>query len=81
LSSSMMLNVLIFAFLAGILGGLTSPVGAIVGGIAVGVIYNVAGSITVIGSTLETPVVLALIVIALLYRPTGLFGKRVQRRV
>jgi len=81
LNSAMMLNVLIFAFLAGILGGLTSPVGVVVGGIVVGVVDNIAGSITVIGSTLETPVVLSLIVLTLLIRPTGLFGKRVQRRV
>ena len=81
LNSSMMLNVLIFAFLAGILGGLNSPLGAVVGGLAVGIVDNIAGTISVIGSALETPVVLVLIVIVLLVRPTGLFGKRVQRRV
>ena len=81
LDSNLMLNVLIFAFLAAIVGGLTSPAGAVVGGLLVGVLDNFAGSFSLIGSQLKTPVMLGLIVVVLLVRPQGLFGRRVQRKV
>jgi branched-chain amino acid transport system permease protein len=81
LSSSLMLNVLIFAFLAAIVGGLTSPTGAVVGGLLVGVLDTSAGQVSWIGSQLKTPVMLVLIIVVLLLRPQGLFGKRIQKKV
>ncbi len=79
LSPSMMLGVLIFAFAAAVLGGLDSPLGAIVGGLTLGVVQNLAG--TYIGSEIDITVAFLVIIVVLLVRPTGLFGRRVLGRV
>jgi len=77
LHPGMMGPVLIYAFAAATLGGLDSPVGALVGGIAVGVIENLAGSyIPVVGSEVKQVVALVIIVAVLLLRPQGLFGRK-----
>src|SRR5437879_11675594 len=44
LEPNMMLGVLIYGFAAAVLGGLTSPPGAVVGGVLVGVVVNLAGA-------------------------------------
>jgi len=79
LSPGMMQGVLLFAFAAAVLGGLESPVGAIVGGLTVGVVQNMAG--TYIGSNIDITVAFLLIIVVLLVRPHGLFGRRVMQRV
>ncbi|CAN5638107.1 branched-chain amino acid ABC transporter permease [soil metagenome] len=80
LDPNMMGGVLIYAFAAALLGGIDSPWGAVVGGIAVGVIENLAGNY-VVGTELKLTVALLLIVGVLLVRPSGLFGRRVVTRV
>jgi branched-chain amino acid transport system permease protein len=79
LEPNMMSGILIYAFAAATLGGITSPVGAVVGGFLVGVIENLAG--TFIGTELKLTVALLIIVVVLLVRPSGLFGHAVVRRV
>jgi branched-chain amino acid transport system permease protein len=79
LSLSLMFNVLLFAFAAAVLGGLDSPVGAIVGGLAIGIIKNLAG--TYIDPSVDVTVAFILIVLVLMVRPTGIFGQRVMKRV
>ncbi len=80
LDPNMMGGVLIYAFAAAVLGGLTSPVGAVVGGLLVGVLESLAGTSSFIGSDLKTPVAFVVIVLVLLIRPAGLFGRtRVSR--
>jgi branched-chain amino acid transport system permease protein len=81
LSPNMMLSVLIFAFAAATLGGFDSPLGAIVGGLVVGVSENLAGTyIDAIGADLKIVVPILVIVGVLLVRPHGLFGHaRVER--
>jgi branched-chain amino acid transport system permease protein len=81
LSPNMMLSVLIFAFAAATLGGFESPLGAVVGGLVVGVSENLAGTyIDAIGADLKIVVPILIIVAVLLVRPHGLFGHaRVQR--
>jgi branched-chain amino acid transport system permease protein len=79
LSLSLMFNVLLFAFAAAVLGGLDSPIGAIVGGLAIGIIKNLAG--TYIDPSVDVTVAFILIVIVLMIRPTGIFGHRVLKRV
>ena len=79
LSPGMMQGVLLFAFAAAVLGVLESPVGAIVGGLTVGVVQNMAG--TYIGSNIDITVAFFLIIGVLLVRPHGLFGRRVMQRV
>jgi branched-chain amino acid transport system permease protein len=79
LSLSLMSNVLLFAFAAAVLGGLDSPVGAIVGGLAVGIIKNLAG--TYIDPGVDVTAAFIVIVLVLMIRPTGIFGRHVVRRV
>ncbi|WP_353813679.1 branched-chain amino acid ABC transporter permease [Agromyces sp. SYSU T00266] len=76
LHPGMMAPVLIYAFAAATLGGLQSPVGALVGGIVVGVVENLAGSYLPNGSEVKQVVALVIIVVVLLVRPQGLFGRR-----
>src|SRR5438045_2685998 len=82
LEPSMMLGVLLYGFAGAVLGGLTSPGGAVLGGFAVGVIENVAGTfIPYVGRELKLTIALILIVAVLMVRPSGLFGRSVVSRV
>jgi branched-chain amino acid transport system permease protein len=82
LDPNMMLVILIYAFAAAVLGGIDSPVGAVVGGLLLGVIINLLGRyVDFIGSDLRLPAALAVLLIVLLIRPAGLFGHAVVRRV
>jgi len=82
LHPGMMAPVLIYAFAAATLGGLDSPVGALVGGVVVGVVENLAGSyVPGIGGELKQIFALVIIVAVLLLRPQGLFGRKELVRV
>jgi branched-chain amino acid transport system permease protein len=82
LEPNMMGGILIYAFASATLGGFTSPVGAVIGGFLVGVIENLAGTyISFIGTSLKLTVALALIIVVLLVRPSGLLGRAVIHRV
>ncbi len=82
LDPNMMGGILIYAFASATLGGFTSPGGAVVGGLLVGVIENlVATYVSFIGTELKLTVALALIIMVLLFRPSGLFGRVTVRRV
>lgn len=82
LDPNLMFGVLIYAIAAAAVGGLDSPVGAVVGGLSIGVIENLAGSyIGFVGTDLKILVPLVLIVAVLLLRPQGLFGSRQVLRV
>jgi branched-chain amino acid transport system permease protein len=82
LDPNLMLVVLIYSFAAAVLGGIDSPVGAVVGGLILGVLINILGTyVDFIGGELRLPAALAVLVIVLLIRPHGLFGHKVVRRV
>jgi branched-chain amino acid transport system permease protein len=82
LDPNMMLIILIYAFAAAVLGGIDSPVGAVVGGLLLGVIINLLGRyVDFVGSDLRLPAALAVLLIVLMIRPAGLFGHTVVRRV
>jgi branched-chain amino acid transport system permease protein len=82
LDPNMMQTVLLYAFAAAILGGLDSPLGAVVGGLVLGLTINLLGRyVDWIGSTLKLPVALALILVLLLVKPGGLFSRLAVRRV
>jgi branched-chain amino acid transport system permease protein len=82
LDPNMMQTILLYAFAAAILGGLDSPIGAVVGGIVLGVTITLLGRyVEFIGSTLKLPAALLLIGLLLLVRPGGLFGSVAVRRV
>jgi branched-chain amino acid transport system permease protein len=82
LEPNMMQTVIIYAFAAAVLGGIESPLGAVVGGLIVGVTVNLAGTyIRGVGGDLQLAVALAIIVAALVVKPNGLFGRPSVRRV
>ena len=80
LEPNMMLGILLYGFAGAVVGGLTSPGGAVVGGFLMGVLENLAGEY-VIGSELKLTFALVVIVAVLLFKPAGLFGRVVVQRV
>jgi branched-chain amino acid transport system permease protein len=82
LTPNMMQAVLVYAFAAAVLGGLESPIGAVVGGLVLGVTLNMLGTyVHPVTSELRLPVALAILLLVLLVKPAGLFGRVVVRRV
>ncbi len=82
LDPNMMAGIQIYAFAAATVGGFTSPLGAVVGGFIVGVTENLVGTyVSFIGTELKLTVALAMIIIVLLVKPSGLFGRAIVRRV
>src|SRR3954447_16050618 len=82
LDPNMMQVILIYAFAAAVLGGLDSPVGAVVGGLLLGVSITLLGRyVGFVGETLKLPTALLIILIVLLVKPNGLFGRVAVRRV
>ncbi|HET9489686.1 MAG TPA: branched-chain amino acid ABC transporter permease [Methylomirabilota bacterium] len=82
LDPNMMGGILIYAFASATLGGFTSPGGAVLGGLIVGVVENLVGTyVRFIGTELKLTVALAIIIVVLLVKPSGLFGRAVVRRV
>jgi branched-chain amino acid transport system permease protein len=80
LDPNMMAGVLLYASAAAVLGGIDNPFGAVLGGFILGVLENVIGAF-VIGTELKLTVALAIMVITLLVKPSGLLGKVVVTRV
>jgi branched-chain amino acid transport system permease protein len=74
LDPNMMGGILLYAFAAALVGGIDSPMGAVIGGFVVGVLENVLGAF-VIGNELKLSVALVLIISVLLFKPSGFFGK------
>ncbi len=87
LTGSLMLGPFLLASVAAVLGGLDSPVGAVVGGLIVGLVQAfLVGYHPSIGSVELTPdllypVMLVILLGVLLFRPTGLFGSEKVERV
>jgi branched-chain amino acid transport system permease protein len=82
LQPTMMDTILIYAFAAAVVGGIESPLGAVVGGLALGVLLNLLGTyVGFVTSELRLPVALALLLLVIVVRPSGLFGRKVVRRV
>ncbi|HSV47239.1 MAG TPA: branched-chain amino acid ABC transporter permease [Ramlibacter sp.] len=82
LSPTMMAPVLVYALAAATLGGWGSAVGAIVGGLAIGVAESVGATyLPFIGAELRLAIPLAAMLAVLLLRPEGLFGRKLAVRV
>jgi len=82
LEPNLMQTIIIYAFAAAVLGGIESPLGAVVGGLIVGVTVNLAGAyIPFVGGDLQLAVALAIIVGVLVIKPNGLFGRASVRNV
>jgi branched-chain amino acid transport system permease protein len=81
LQPNMMQSVIIYAFAAAVLGGIDSPVGAVVGGLTLGVLLALIGAYVPALADLRLALSLLLIVVLLVVRPSGLFGQLHARRV
>jgi branched-chain amino acid transport system permease protein len=82
LEPTLMQPILVYAFAAAVLGGLESPGGAVVGGLAIGTFLNlIVGYVPQISSELQLPVAFAVLLAVLLVKPSGLFGRKEVRRV
>ncbi|HKB34761.1 MAG TPA: branched-chain amino acid ABC transporter permease [Candidatus Dormibacteraeota bacterium] len=82
LEPNMMQTIIIYAFAAAVLGGIESPLGAVIGGLIVGVTVNLAGTyVPFVGGDLQLAVALAIIIGVLVLKPNGLLGRPSVRRV
>lgn len=76
LAPTMMVSVLIYSLSAATLGGWDSPIGAIAGGLFIGVAESLAATfVPFIGAELKVAVPFAVMAIVLLVRPQGFFGR------
>ncbi len=67
------------AFVAAVLGGIGSIPGAMIGGLVLGIIEILAK--TYISSQLSDAIVFGILIVVLLFKPTGLLGKVIQEKV
>ena len=72
-------SIFVLGFTAAVIGGLDSPVGAVIGGVLLGVVLSYAGGY--LGSNLVLVYGLVALVLVLMVRPSGLFGRAAGRRV
>jgi branched-chain amino acid transport system permease protein len=80
-SASTMQGILVFAFAAAALGGFDSLIGAVVSGLVVGVARSLTIQYVGFLDGIEPVLPLTLILVVLLVRPNGLFGRRTVERV
>jgi branched-chain amino acid transport system permease protein len=70
---------LVFGFTAAVIGGLDSPPGAVVGGVSLGLVLSYVSGY--LGSDVVGFGSLVVLVVVLMVRPNGLFGRAAGRRV
>ncbi len=70
---------LVFGFTAAVIGGLDSPPGAVVGGVSLGLVLSYVSGY--LGSDVVGLGSLVVLVVVLMVRPNGLFGRAAGRRV
>lgn len=66
-------------FAAAVLGGLGSPIGAVVGGLLLGLVESLTAGY--LSSSYKDALALSLLIVMLLVRPSGLLGSKVVNRV
>lgn len=81
LDASLMQTVLVFALAAAALGGFDSPLGAVIAGLFVGIANALTIQYVDALDGIELVLPLGLVLVVLLVRPTGLFGRRTVERV
>jgi branched-chain amino acid transport system permease protein len=76
LEPNLMRTILLYAFAAAVLGGLESPLGAVVGGLVLGVLLSLTGAyVHWVGRGLLPAAALAVLLVVLVVRPQGLFHR------
>ncbi|MET0908403.1 MAG: branched-chain amino acid ABC transporter permease [Ilumatobacteraceae bacterium] len=80
---TMMFTIFVYASAAATLGGLDSPIGAVVGGLSIGVVENLAAEFAPgwVGQEMKLSVALLCIFVVLFVKPSGLFGTEKVERV
>ncbi len=82
LQPSMMDGILIYAFAAAVVGGLESAAGAVIGALLIGVLLNLLGSyVSWVTPQLLLPAAFVIMLVVLLVKPSGLFGRTRVRKV
>jgi branched-chain amino acid transport system permease protein len=71
-------SIFVLGFTAAVIGGLDSPVGAVVGGLVLGIVLEYTGYL---GSDVVLLFGLAALILVLMIRPSGLFSTTASRRV
>lgn len=79
LDPTLMWDPLLKGFAAAVLGGLNTPVGAVLGGYLLGIIENLFGAY--VSVEFKSVVAFLIIVVVLWFRPSGLFGRHHSRKV
>lgn len=79
--TSLMQQILVFSFAAAALGGFDSLLGAIVGGLVVGIVNSLTIQYVDALDGIELVVPFLLILVVLVVRPNGLFGRNIVERV
>lgn len=79
LSPNYMDAVFIYGFTAAVVGGLDSPLGAVIGGLGTGLAISYIGGY--LGASLEVLGALAILMVVLMVRPQGIFMRVRERRV
>ena len=74
-------TIFVYGFTAAVIGGLDSPVGAVVGGLLLGIALSYAGGYLPSGADLVPMVALGILIVVLMVRPDGLFSATQVRRV
>ncbi len=74
----MMTNMLIYGFTACVLGGFGNPFGAIAGGILLGILKQVVG--TYISPDYQLSIIFIVIIVMLVFKPSGLFTRHMKAR-
>jgi branched-chain amino acid transport system permease protein len=79
LTPTVMDGIFAYGFIAAAIGGLESPVGAIIAGVLLGVVNQFVTDF--VNENAVIIIALAILVVSLMLRPSGVFSKSTQRRV
>jgi branched-chain amino acid transport system permease protein len=79
LTPTVMDGIFAYGFIAAAIGGLESPVGAIVAGVLLGIVNQFVTDF--VNQNAVIMVALAILIVSLMVRPSGVFTKSIQRRV
>jgi branched-chain amino acid transport system permease protein len=66
-------------FVAAVIGGFGNVTGALIGGLVLGVIENLGGGF--ISSGYKDLIAFGILILVLIVKPTGIFGRRVETKV